>query len=273
MNDNSQWDLYVQSTLRNLRNGAQIPEYFGCLIPLLSIDHPPVNFFNQPPYQGNQNDLDDDFISIDVVKPKLPNPGQKQNMNPNNSFNNFDFLGMKQYQQQIDNQNEINHTNVNNEYENQPQSSFSPQQWNQNKTNSPQFNSNSYDSPSNASSQKNNSASISPQQPKRQRKLASDSITDENQDQFQEQDQDQNEFDEFEDEDYGHYAAKFREIGMNMFEKYWYPMKTIVPRMTLESKLMATFKPSKFHRLKKLMTEAKKSTSNKLKFVRAQSDK
>ena len=60
---------------------------------------------------------------------------------------------------------------------------------------------------------------------------------------------------------------------MNMFDKDWYPMKTIVPRMTLESKLMATFKPSKFHRLKKLMTEAKKSTSNKLKFVRAQSDK
>ena len=56
-----------------------------------------------------------------------------------------------------------------------------------------------------------------------------------------------------------------------VFGQYWYPITTTIPRMTLESKLMATFKVSKFDRLKTIMLEqARKqtNTSNKLMFSR-----
>ncbi|KAK8870542.1 hypothetical protein M9Y10_008428 [Tritrichomonas musculus] len=294
MNLNSPWDLFVQSTLRDLHNGAQIPEYFGCLIPILTSDNRPVDFFNQTNYKENPIDTDDDFISIDVVKPKINSQKIKQNNN-----NNFDFMNQNQQQQQQQQYNNSNDDNINmnNDYDdpNRQQSSFSPQSWaNPNNKSPPQqlrnsndFNSNSYESPSlNNSVQKNNESSSqipSPSPPSRrgnQRQMQNNQFQDQNleeeqeQEQMQSQNQGQNDFDdfdEFDDEDYSHYAAKFREISVNVFEKYWYPMKTIVPRMTPESKLMATFKPSKFNRLKKLMTEAKKQTSNKLRFSRSNS--
>ena len=290
---NSSWDLFVQSTLRNLRNGAKIPEYFGCLIPILTSDNLPVNFFNQTNYQDNPIDADDDFISIDVVKPKISNQKSKQNNN-----NNFDFMNpsqQKQQQEQTDqyiNSNDDNR-NMNNDYDdqNQPLSSFSPQSWaNPNDKSPPQqlrnsndFNSNSYESPSLSNSvQKNNESSSqlpSPSPPPRrgnQRQMQNNQFQNRNQEEEQSQNLDQNdsdEFDEFEDDDYSHYAAKFREISVNVFDKYWYTMDTIVPRMTPDSKLMATFKTSKFNRLKKLMTEAKKQTNNKLRFSRVRSSK
>lgn len=295
MNLNSPWDLFVQKTLRDLHNGAQIPEYFGCLIPILTSGNLPVNFINQTNY--NQIDADDDFISIDVVKPKVNSQKSKQG-------NNFDFMNPSQQKQQQQKEQREQYTNsnenvnVNNEYDdqNQPHSSFSPQSWaNPNDKSSPpqlrnlnNFGSNSYESPSMSTSaaQKNIESSSqlpSPSPPPHrgiQRKIQNNQFQDQNHEEEQEpepaQEQGQNDFDEFEefdDDDYSHYAAKFREIGVNVFDKYWYPMNTIVPRMTPESKLMATFKTSKFNRLKKLMTEAKKQTNNKLKFSRIHSSK
>ena len=289
MNLNSPWDLFVQSTLRDLHNGAQIPEYFGCLIPILTSNNLPVNFFNQPIYNDNQNVADDDFISIDVVDPKAINQKSKQNNN-----NNFD-LYMNPSQQKQEQQDQYNNSNdgnrnMNNDYDdrNQQHSSFSPKPWDnksppQQLHNSNDFGSNSYESPSPNTLSQMQSPSPPPHQ-RNQKQIQSNQFHDQNREEEQEQDtevdqgqdmeqNDSDEFDEFDDDDYSHYAAKFREIGSSVFNKYWYQMKTIVPRMTLESKLMATFKTSKFNRLKKLMTEAKKQTSNKLRFSRVRSSK
>jgi hypothetical protein len=71
------------------------------------------------------------------------------------------------------------------------------------------------------------------------------------------------------DKDEGYdFAKHFRSAGDEVFDRYWYPLDTVIPRLTLESRLMATFKVSIFERLKGVMLEkAKKEASDKLKFV------
>ncbi|KAH0790718.1 hypothetical protein GPJ56_005313 [Histomonas meleagridis] len=63
------------------------------------------------------------------------------------------------------------------------------------------------------------------------------------------------------------YATSFREIGDHIFGQYWFPIDTVIPRLTMDSKLMVTFRTSNFNRLKRLITDAKPPT-NKLHFIR-----
>ncbi|OHT17441.1 hypothetical protein TRFO_12406 [Tritrichomonas foetus] len=239
----SKWEYFVQSVLKDLQNGARIPEYFGCLIPLLTRDAPPVVLPNSTPFKDNQIDTDDDFISIDVVKPskQQQKPKQQQNIQQQQQQQMQQQMQQMQFQQMNMNQNSQSPQQMQQDQyiDMQQPSSFSPRPWlasNNNKSPPPplQESEGSYESP-----QKEESPPQSPM----------------------------NAYEQNESDDYSHYAAQFREIGDSVYGKYWYPVTTMVPRMTLESKLMVTFKVSRFNRLKKMMTDAKQ-TSNKLRFSR-----
>ena len=241
---NTAWEHFVQSVLQDLHNGARIPEYFGCLIPLLTRDAPPVVLPNSTPFRENQIDTDDDFISIDVVKPKgvqKPKMQQQPNQMPPQQIQ----VQQQQPSQQTPPPQQIDMNDANQDLYNevQNQSSFSSRQWNS--------------SPHQKSPQ--------------QQKLESEGSYESPQKDTTLQHSSNEQYDQ-NDDDYSHYAAHFREITDNIYEKYWPPLKTVLPRMNLQSKLMVTFKRSKYNRLKKIMTENKKVSSNKLRFSRRKDD-
>ena len=201
----SAWDHFVQRTLAELRNGARIPEYFGCLAAVLSRGASPGMIPNYPPPPP---DSDDDFISLDVVKPKAKQSPPKSE--PKDRVESLILNSTKNALQ-------------------------APP---------PALESESFAS---------QSPPPSPPSPQPSQDVP------ESEPSFQS------------DRPRAGYAEYFREIGDMVFGQYWYPITTTIPRMTLESKLMATFKVSKFDRLKTIMLEqARKqtNTSNKLMFSR-----
>jgi hypothetical protein len=64
------WEDFVQRTLLDLRSGAKIPQYFGCLIALLSREVSPVYL----PALGHAGDPPDDFLSLEVIRPRQSPP-------------------------------------------------------------------------------------------------------------------------------------------------------------------------------------------------------
>lgn len=196
------WNHFVQRTLLELRNGAPIPEYFGCLIPLMSIQSQPMILPNSTPFRVKPEAMDDEFISLDVVRPnqrKTPKP-------PYSPTSESEWLKSPMAVQK--------------------KPPMSPQEYESESSNTMQ------------SPAKNISTSFESEQ-------------------MQSEEEAEN------------YTEKFRSIGDSVFGEFWFPITTKVPRFTLESRLMANFKPSKYQRLFKLMSEKyNKSGANKLTFQR-----
>lgn len=58
------------------------------------------------------------------------------------------------------------------------------------------------------------------------------------------------------------YANAFREIGDAVFGKYWVPIEdTVVPRLSLDSKLLTSFRVKRFEKLCKQLTETSRGNS------------
>jgi hypothetical protein len=64
------WEAFLKQTLLELRNGAKIPQYFGCLIPLLAREVSPVLLTPLVPAL----DPKDDVLSLDVIRPRQSPP-------------------------------------------------------------------------------------------------------------------------------------------------------------------------------------------------------
>ena len=65
------------------------------------------------------------------------------------------------------------------------------------------------------------------------------------------------------------YSSVFRNLGDVVYGKFWAPIETIIPRLTLDSKLMTSFRTKKYNRLFKTMNEKYQNPgSNKLQFRR-----
>jgi len=65
------------------------------------------------------------------------------------------------------------------------------------------------------------------------------------------------------------FSKEFRAISDPLFGKYWAPLDTIIPRFTLESKLMSTFKAKRYSKLFNTMNEKYATNgTNKLRFER-----
>ena len=236
----SAWDHFVQRTLLDLKNGAKIPEYFGCLINLLSKQQSSnfiVDFSRPPP----PPDSDDDFISLDVVKPK---PAAKPKPSPVKQAPKQKPSPVKQAQETS-----------------QASLIFDSAQNVQAQPPPPAMESDSFES-----------TPQSPTQIQMQPESESPSYESEHKtDEPATVEDEEEEVNEVSQDRARGYSEYFREIGDMVFGQYWYPIDTTIPRMTLESKLMTTFKVSKFERLKEIMLEqARKqtTTSNKLMFSR-----
>ena len=236
----SAWDHFVQRTLLDLRNGAQVPEYFGCLISLLTKGQSPqliVDFSKPAP----RPDSDDDFISIDVVKPK---PTQKTKQSPAKPTPKQKPSPEKPAQETS--QASLIFDSVQNM---QPPPPPPPPE------------SESFES--------------TPQSPVRVPPESEASYESETKSDGRAQVAEEEDEGDESQERIRRYSEDFRDIGDMVFGHYWYPIETTIPRMTLESKLMTTFKVSKFERLKEIMLEqARKqtTTSNKLMFARRTED-
>ena len=87
------WNSFVQSTLHDLRNGSEVPEYFGNLIPLVSRPTNLINKIKMNHANFTQEDLtDDDLLNLNVVKIQQPqnqiNQLQNNISNIQNQYNN-----------------------------------------------------------------------------------------------------------------------------------------------------------------------------------------
>lgn len=49
------------------------------------------------------------------------------------------------------------------------------------------------------------------------------------------------------------FADEFRSLGDGVYERYWKPFSENVPQLTKESKMMTSFRPSRYSRIKKAM--------------------
>lgn len=73
------WSSFVRSTIKELRSGSEVPDYFGNLIPLVSRNKKKDNL-------GDYKE-EDDLISIDAVQ--IQNSRQKNRQQPVNNNNMF----------------------------------------------------------------------------------------------------------------------------------------------------------------------------------------
>jgi hypothetical protein len=76
------WDTFVQKMLMALRNGAPVPEYFGCLIPILSREIAPVLFPSAHQNPAPLKRPPDEFLSLDARPKQQTQAGSKQTQAP-----------------------------------------------------------------------------------------------------------------------------------------------------------------------------------------------
>lgn len=238
----SAWDKFVQRTLIELRNGAHIPAYFGPLIALLSQEQSQSTIAEFPEEEEQEVAPDDELLNEEEDNTQIEEfTEEAPKQEPS--------LPVKQKATRTDEDDTAWFNST------------------RNAKNPPPAIHESDDSSFEAIPQTTNQIIESESEPPIDEPIIEEEEADEeyNVDVSETADQ------EIEPEPSRQsYADYFRQVGDMVFGKYWYPMEsTVIPRMTLESKLMTTFRVSKFERLKGVMIDqGKRQASNKLRFSR-----
>lgn len=236
----SAWDKFVQKTLLELRNGAPIPAYFGPLIALLRQEH------SQSTVADFQEEEEPEIVAED----------------PEDELIQEEDADTEPIEE------------VPEEQPRQTKSQRVPEDeslWFNSTRNAKQ--------PPPAIHDSDSSFEFVPQTNQRVETMESDSGPVEEPVIEEEEDNVEPEVSEIEEPEDSNketgFSDYFRQIGDMVFGQYWYPLETVIPRMTLESKFMTTFKVTKYERLKGVMidqTRKQLKASNQLMFRRRQDE-
>lgn len=250
---NNNWRNFVLQTLNDLRTGAEPPDYFGCIRDLI-IDAQNTNSlpdFPQANFQPNVSDEDNyqNYHTENLNKqhktktviPQSPPEISSSEQSPN-------VIHPKETNQLYN--YTVDHSSLNSLSESQQENHVS-----QSLSSPPKFQ-------RKGKTQFNEFHESEPIQ----------------EFEFQQQNPEEEEEEYHESESHTTYSqlgqketyeSRFRAIGDSIIGTYWYPVDTIIPRLTLDSKLMCSFKTSKFKSLMNAMNEHFGSLEpHHLKFIR-----
>ena len=289
------WKNFVFQTYNEIKTGTKIPDYFGCLKGLIETAQKNNTLPEMsPPFSLNKNDFNDENY-IKSTSKRIPNTDRQRYKN---SPEPLETPLTKSH---------INSSKQNtNEQTPQTPQSDSPYQLESFQSQTPQSSGSPSLSPeSQISSQVSSqvSSQISPnfqRQYSKPSKFSNNIESDveqeteteqheEEQNEEEQHEEEQHENEQNEEEQYSephfdqsyslsspppknqnNYASKFREIGDSIIGAYWFPIETTIPRLTLESKLMSSFKVSKFKHLMNAMNDRFRVLEpHHLKFIRA----